>query len=397
MSIEAIRVHYGGPGTTLVEVDAEGSTGIGLTQSAYEYISPIIESGPHPLANILLGQDPRLPRRLWTDMFRGFGAAKGRGSESGLATNAMAALDMALWDLAGKLLEVPLHLLLGGAVKDSIRAYASSSLFLSSSYETGGVAGRLPKSPERLHAELTQCVSAGFEAAKFGWGNNFAEADEERLEALRGAGPHLDLMVDVGCPAYWGPGWDVGTAIRAAEVLDRHQVYLMEEPLPPQDVDGHRRVREAAEVNVATGESLTLVDEFARLLDVGAVDVVQPDAAQLGVTQLVQIGRLAESAGIACMPHSPWSALTVAAHTQACLTLHNTDLIEYPSPFAFEAGSPTGAATAFLQTELVEYPPQLVDGRLLVSSMPGLGVGNFRPDALERLARRDLPGAGTWE
>src|SRR5436190_15418298 len=130
--IERVRAIDGGAGATLVEVASDGATGIGLTQSAYEYIAPIIERGPYPLAPLLIGEEPREPRRLWSRMFQGFGAAKGRGSESGLAVNAMAALDMAIWDLAGKVQGLPLHTLLGGAVRDGIPAYASSSLFVSS-------------------------------------------------------------------------------------------------------------------------------------------------------------------------------------------------------------------------------------------------------------------------
>src|SRR4051812_32866127 len=154
MRIDRVRVIDGGAGATLVEVSADGATGIGLTQSAYDYIAPIIERGPYPLAPLLLGEDPREPRRLWSKLFVAFGAAKGRGSEGGLAVNAMAALDMAVWDLAGKVQDLPLHVLLGGAVRESIPVYASSSLFVSSSYERGGTeTDWLVKSPDQLREE----------------------------------------------------------------------------------------------------------------------------------------------------------------------------------------------------------------------------------------------------
>jgi L-alanine-DL-glutamate epimerase-like enolase superfamily enzyme len=398
MQIDRVRVIDGGAGATLVEVSADGATGIGLTQSAYEYISPIIERGPYPLAPLLMGEDPREPRRLWSRMFITFGAAKGRGSEGGLAVNAMAALDMAVWDLAGKVLDQPLHVLLGGVVRDSIPAYASSSLFVSSSYERGGTETDWQiKSPDHLLEEARTYAKQGFRAVKLGWGNHFEPADEERLAALReGLGPNRKLMVDFGCPAYWTPSWNASAAIRAAKILERYGVYFMEEPMPPQDVAGHKAVADAVDVNVATGESLTLVDEFVRYIDERALDIVQPDAAQLGVTQLVDIARRAEAVGILCVPHSPWSALCVAAHSQACLTVRNSSLIEYPAMASFEPGSTTAAATAFYQWELVEHPPKLVDGLLRPSTRPGLGLGGFRPDALERIARGEVIGAGTW-
>ncbi len=398
MRIDRVRVIDGGAGATLVEVSADGATGIGLTQSAYEYVSPIIERGPYPLAPLLIGGDPREPRRLWSRMFTGFGAAKGRGSEGGLAVNAMAALDMATWDLAGKVQGLPLHVLLGGAVRDSIPAYASSSLFVSSSYERGGTeADWSVKTPDHLLAECRRYVGEGFRAVKFGWGNHFASADEDRLAAIReGLGPDVRLMLDFGCPAYWTPGWNAASAIRAARLLERYGVFFLEEPMPPQDVAGHRAVADAVDLNVATGESLTLIDEFVRYIDARAVDIVQPDAAQIGITQLVDVARRAEPAGILCVPHSPWSALCVAAHSQACLTVRNSALIEYPAMASFAEGSTTAAATAFYQWELVESPPQLVDGLLRPFEGPGLGLGGFRADALERIARGEVIGAGTW-
>ena len=399
MQIEQVRVIDGGAGATLVEVISDdGTTGIGLTQSAYDYIAPIIERGPYPLAPMLIGEDPREPRRLWSRMFIRFGAAKGRGSEGGLAVNAMAALDMATWDLAGKLLNLPLHALLGGAVRDSIPAYASSSLFVSSSYEGGGTESDWQiKSPDQLREECRSYVRDGFRAVKFGWGNNFTPSDEDRLAAIReGLGPDTRLMVDFGCPAYWTPGWNATAAIRAARILERFDVYFMEEPMPPQDVAGHGAVAAAAAVNIATGESLTLVEEFERYIDARALDIVQPDAAQLGITQLIQIARRAETAGILCIPHSPWSALCVAAHANACLTIRNSALIEYPAMASFEPGSTTAVATAFYQWELVEHPPALEDGLLRPSDRPGLGLGGFRREALDRIARGEVIGAGTW-
>ena len=398
MRIDRVRVIDGGAGATLVEVSADGATGIGLTQSAYEYVAPIIEKGPYPLAPLLIGEDPREPRRLWSRMIVAFGAAKGRGSEGGLAVNAMAALDMATWDLAGKVQDLPLHVLLGGAVRDSIPVYASSSLFVSSSYERGGTETDWQiKSPDHLREESRRYVREGFRAVKFGWGNHFAPADEERLAAIReGLGPDVKLMVDFGCPAYWTPGWNASAAIRAAQVLERHGVYFMEEPMPPQDVAGHRAVADAVVVNIASGESLTLIDEFARYIDERALDIVQPDAAQIGLTQLVDVARRAEPVGILCIPHSPWSALCVAAHSQACLTVRNSALIEYPAMASFEDGSTTAAATGFYQWELVETPPKVVDGLLRPFEGPGLGLGGFRAEALDRIARGEVIGAGTF-
>src|SRR5262249_9785546 len=145
-------------------------------------------------------------------------------------------------------------------------------------------------------------------------------------------GPGVRLMVDFGCPAYWTPAWNVSAAVRAARVLEKHDVFFFEEPMLPFDVDGFAALSAATDVNVATGESLTLAHEFWPLTERRAVDVVQPDAAQMGITQLLEVARRAEAAGILCVPHGPWSPLTVAAHLHVLATLSNGPLIEYPAP-----------------------------------------------------------------
>ena len=141
---------------------------------------------------------------------------------------------------------------------------------------------------------------------------------------------------------------------------------------------------------------MTLIDEFVRYIDARAVDIVQPDAAQIGITQLSEVARRGEAVGILTVPHSPWSALCVAAHSQTCLTVRSSALIEYPAMASFEPGSTAAAATGFYQWDLVEHPPEVVDGLLRPSERPGLGLGGFRPDALERIKRGEVIGAGTW-
>ena len=196
---------------------------------------------------------------------------------------------------------------------------------------------------------------------KFGWGNHFAPDDEERLAAIReGLGPDTKLMVDFGCPAYWTPGWNATAAIRAARILERYGVFFIEEPMPPQDVAGHRAVADAVDVNVATGESLTL-HRRVRALHRRARPRHRP--ARCGADRASRNWSTSRDGpsrpGSSCVPHSPWSALCVAAHSQACLTVRNSALIEYPAMASFEEGSTTAAATAFYQWELVEHPPVL--------------------------------------
>lgn len=370
---------------TLVEVIAGDATGIGMTQSPYFAVAPIIEHPRWGLGTILIGERLGDPRDLWSSMTHGFGTQRGRGVEGGLAVNAAAALDMAYWDLSGKLRSEPLHAMVGGSKRRSVMAYASATAVLSSSYENGRP--WVFKNAQQLADESRGYVQQGFKALKYGWGNRFGADDEQRLEAVREAiGPDIRMMIDFGCPAYWDAQWSLAEAQRAARLLERYDVYFFEEPLEPHAGYDFKRLSNATRTRIATGESLSLEQEFCSLIDSGCVAVIQPDAAQIGITQAFRVARHADARGVLCIPHSPWSAMTVAAHAQILSTLEQEAMVEYPAMASFEQGSNHGAATAFHNFELVEHPPALVDGRVQVSDRPGLGLGDYVSAALSDLA-----------
>lgn len=382
--ITDIKVHDGGVGMTLVEVIAGDVVGIGITQSPYFAVAPIIEHPRWGLGTMLVGAALRDPDALWLSITHGFGAQRGRGVEGGLAVNAAAALDMAVWDLCGKLRGEPLHAMLGGSKRSSVMAYASATAVLSSSYENGGP--WVFKNAEQLAHESREYVHQGFKAVKFGWGNRFGADDEHRLEAVRDAiGPDIRMMIDFGCPAYWDAHWSLAEAQRTARLLERYDVYFFEEPLQPHAGYAFKRLTNATRTRIATGESLCLEHEFWSLIDGGCVSVIQPDAAQIGITQAHRVARHADACGVLCIPHSPWSAVTVAAHAQILSTLELEAMVEYPAMASFEPGSSHGAATKFHNFEVVEHPPALVDGRVQISDHPGLGLGNFVTSALHGL------------
>jgi len=369
---------------TLVEVVADnGLTGIGGTDAPRAVVTPIIEQGQPSLRRLLVGEDPREPARLWRNMFVRWQARRGRGAEGGLAVNAMAALDLALWDLAGKAAGKPIHQLLGGAVQPRVMAYASATLF------TVARDGSWVKKPtKQLVHECRWCLDQGFRAVKFGWGRQYSAVDEQRLRAIRDTvGPKVRLMIDHGCPAYWSDGWDVKAASRAARLLEKYDIHFWEEALRPTDVEGFRRLRRAIKVPLASGESLTTVDQFAPFIERRALDVVQPDAQQMGLTQFLEVGRRAARAGIRCVPHGPWSALTVAAHVQALATLANGEMIEYPCLESLGWNRRTLAEVRLMNSRIVEHPPRLRDGYLELPTRPGLGVGGFVKKELRRLEK----------
>lgn len=381
MKITDIRVHGGRLSSlAFVEVETdEGLTGIGVTGSPSWIIRPIILDRQGGLIRFLLGQDPLEPRRLWLRMFQDWQSLRGRGGEGGMAVNAMGAVDMALWDLAGKALNQPLYKLLGGAVQSRVMAYASETAFDLNSLDKNGPP-RL-KSAEQLAALSRASVQQGFRAIKFGWGNHFRDEDEERLAAIREAiGPETRLMLDFGCPAYWTPGWNLKEAIRATRFLESFELYFLEEPLPPFNVDGYAALSQAVEVNIASGESLSTTHEFQHFIDRRALDIVQPDAAQIGVTQFCYVVRQAEEAGLLCIPHSLWSATVVATHLHILATVNNGSMVEYPG-----LESLTLEITRMTHEAIIEHPLKLKDGYLELSKNPGLGLGNYIPEALSSL------------
>lgn len=385
MKITGIKVRGGDlPALTFVEVGTdEELKGIGVTGSPSHIIRPIVKTGSQSLEAMLLGHDPRDTRSLWQKMFKGWQAHRGRGGEGGMAVNAMAAVDMALWDLAGKAQNLPIHTLLGGAVHREVMAYASATAFKVAKERNQEWLAF--KTAEELSIECMGYVARGFKAIKFGWGNHFTPADEERLAAIREAvGNEVKLMIDFGCPAYWTPGWNATAAIKAARILEKYGVYFFEEPMPPQDVDGHTCVTRAVEINVATGESLSTISEFRRYIDSRAVDIIQPDAAQIGMTTFLDVMRAAEQAGVLCIPHSPWSATVVAAHLQLLATTSNCPMIEFPAHDA-ESEAPYHRVTWMAHHDIVEQSLELRDGHIQLPNLPGLGLGNYIEEAISAL------------
>jgi D-galactarolactone cycloisomerase len=367
------------PVLTLVEVVTDdGITGIGATWFPYHLVTPFLLEGPGSLRELLLGEDPEEIGRLWRTMYRR------KWLEGGVAIGAAGALDMALWDIVGKARNVPVYKLLGGAVQPRVMVYASSSAFKSSSYE--GPGPWVQKSAAELAQESKVYVGQGFQAIKFGWANYFRPQDEERLAAIREAiGPDIRLMIDFGNPAYWTPGWNASAAIRAARILEKYGVFFFEEPMLPFDVEGHAAVANAVDINISTGESLCAFHEFAAYIDRRAVDIIQPDAMQMGITQLHQIAQRAEEAGLLCIPHSPWSVFAATCHLHVLATVNNGPLIEYPAFASFDEGSLLAQTTHVSHYEITEYAPKLTDGYLELPTAPGLGLGQFVPEGIARL------------
>ncbi len=379
MKISSIRILGQKLPMTLVEVKSDdGHVGIGGCEAPVSVIRPIIENYPWRLADIVAHRSPEDVARIWADLVE---ATQWQG---GLVVYAAGALDMAIWDLLGKVRGVPLYKLFGGAVQENVMVYASGTAFDLTDYKPG-IEPPL-KSPQRLASESRECVAAGFHAIKFGWGNHFAAEDEERLAAIREAiGPRVRLMVDFGCPAFFGPGVSSKSAAKIAALLEKYDVYFLEEPLPPHDYEGHAELTRNSRTLMASGEMLCHGYEFDRFLDRHAVDVIQPDAYRIGVSQLLRVARRANELGIFCVPHSPWSALALAAHVHVLATVACGIMMEYPAPSLFRDTRRHGELVRINNQQIISSPLVLNGGYVSLPQQAGLGVGQLNHDAIARV------------
>ncbi|TQM85158.1 galactarate dehydratase /L-talarate dehydratase [Saccharothrix saharensis] len=279
----------------------------------------------------LIGEDPNDIGRLWTKLVWA-GASVGR---SGAATQALAAFDVALWDVKAKRADLPLAKLLG-AHRDSVRCYDTSGGFL---HETVG----------RIKDNATRALESGVGGIKIKVGLPDRAQDLRRVAAVREhLGDGVPLMVDAN------QQWDRPTAMRVGRALEEFDLVWIEEPLDAYDVEGHAELTRALTTAVASGEMLTSVGEHYELIRAGAVDVLQPDAPRVGgITQFLKLAALADHHHLQLAPHF---AMEIHVHLAAA----------YPR-------EPWVEHFDWLHP-LFEERLETRDGRMHLSDRPGLGI-----------------------
>ena len=264
---------------TVVEITTEdGLTGHGIT--IRDDMAALIE---HRLKPILLGRDPMDTEDLWNEMLLHM-----RGSgRKGLCLVALSVVDIALWDLKGKILGQPLHKLFGGS-KREIPTYASG--------------GWTSYSLDELLAEMKSFVDLGYDTIKMkvgvDLGKNIKE-DARRVKAVREmVGPNIDIILDANNV------WDSGTAVRFAELIKDCDIAAFEEPTPADDIPGLARVRRALNIPIATGEHEYTKFGMRDMLLAGAVDIVQLDATKAGgYTEMRKVAGMTQAWNLLFAPH----------------------------------------------------------------------------------------------
>ena len=313
-----------------VEVSTEnGHSGVGFSYSKRA-------GGPGQLAHaqeiapVLIGEDPSDIGKLWVKLCWA-GASVGR---SGLATQAIAAFDIALWDLKAKRAGLPLAKLLG-SYRDSVRTYNTSGGFLHTPIE-------------QVLENATAALEAGIGGIKLKVGQPDWRLDVARVSRVR---EHLDddvpLMVDAN------QQWDRATAQRMGRIFDEFGLTWIEEPLDAYDAEGHANLARSLDTPIATGEMLASVAEHVRLIDAGAADIVQPDAPRIGgITEFLKLATIAAARQLEIAPHF---AMEIHCHLAAAYPIE-------PWVEHFDWLDP-----------LFDEHLEIRDGRMWVSDRPGLG------------------------
>jgi L-alanine-DL-glutamate epimerase-like enolase superfamily enzyme len=311
------------------------------------------------LAQIVIGCDPVDNLELWRRMKT---HSWWYGYRGGIASFAISAIDIALWDLKGKVLGQPLVKLLGGAYRERLPVIASTHAFMPS----------LEQEATR-HGEY---INEGYRGVKIGFGKRGDahlgyefERDATFARLLREAvGPTTDIMIDRGQSLMW----DLGYAIRVTNAYEEHGLRWVEEPLEPPDIEGFRKLRQHVKTLIGTGEREWTADAFEALIDTGIVDVVGCDPGRAeGITGTRKVIELVEAANVWFNAHA-WSSAIITA---ASIALSASS----PRCLVFELKPIENP----MQHQLVTRPFEHRGGWIDVPAEPGLGV-DVREDIIEK-------------
>ncbi|MCY0150373.1 mandelate racemase/muconate lactonizing enzyme family protein [Hoeflea sp. G2-23] len=321
----------------------------------------LVEAAAKVLEPLLLGENALEPERVSEKLHQNT-FWMGRG---GSLTHAISGIDIALWDILGKVTGLSIGRLAGGRYTDRVTPYCSL----------------LMTEPSAMGDEIISFRDQGFKAFKIGWGpfgrRDDFKLDEAIVDAARRALPEGGkLMVDAGgSDAFWPNG--LKWALRTADMLADHDVYWFEEPLKPDAIDDFVVLRNQSKLPIAGGEVLTRRQAYIPFLTQGAFDIVQPDVTKVGgLSEQRRIARLAEDFGVRYVGHGWNTALGLAADLQLAAALPNVDLVEYIG------------GSAYVDNIMAKPFSLDADGMLTIPDLPGLGVtldpdrvAQYTPDA----------------
>lgn len=324
----------------------EGLTGVG--EATLEYKEKALIGAVEHIKDYLVGKNPLNIERHIHDIYRD---AYWRGGP--VLMSALSAVEIALWDILGKFLNVPVYQLLGGKVNEKVRIYVN-----------GWFAGA--KTPEDFADKAKIAVKRGVTAMKWDpFGTAYLEISNKELNtalecisAVRDAvGNDVDLLIE-------GHGrFDIPTGIKIAKELEQFKPTFFEEPTPPDSLDALKSVRDKSPVPIAAGERLYTIKSFKELFELHAADYIQPDISHAGgIMGLKKIASMAEAYYIPFAPHNPSGPVANAATLQIAACTSNFSILEIMySDVEWRKD---------ITNEHLEYK----DGYITISDKPGLGI-----------------------
>ncbi len=324
----------------------EGIDGVG--EATLEYKEKALVGAVEHIKEYLVGKDPRDIEKHWHAIYRD---AYWRGGA--VLMSALSAVEIALWDILGKSLGVPVWRLLGGKVNEKVRIYVN-----------GWFAGA--KEPEEFAEKAKATLERGITAIKWDpFGKNYLNISNAELDkALRcvaavkeAVGDKMDLLIE-------GHGrFNVPTAIKIAKELEPFKPMFFEEPTPPDSLDALKEVRDKSPVAISAGERLYTRWDFRRLFDLGAADYIQPDISHAGgIMELKKIAAEAECRHIPFAPHNPSGPVANAATLQLAATCTNFEILEIMY------------SDVEWRRDVTNESLKYEDGYIYIPDAPGIGV-----------------------
>jgi galactonate dehydratase len=330
-----------------------------------------VETAIHELEPVLIGKDPSGPERHWQAMYH---AWRWRGGPAFFT--AMGALDIALWDIEGKRLGVPVYRLLGGPFRTRLRGYASHWLAQATT-------------PQEAFNGAREAVRRGFSGFKWGpfhaqrlhenEAGAIAQATEMMAAAREGAGPDTEIFVE--CGERLSPR----TAVIAANAFAPYRPGWFEEPIPFENAKAMARLQREMPVPIATGERLLSRWEFRELLEEGGCKIIQPDLMHAaGISEVRKIATMADTYYIPVAPHNPGGPICMLAAMHLAAAIPNFFILEQMED------------ERRLRDQLCTQPVAYADGFFELPVGPGLGT-DLRLEVLAGRGFRPQPVSGSTE
>ena len=333
----------------------EGISGVGEAGLAYGSGSNAAVGILKDLCPRLIGKDPMNIEAIWENYFRGTFWGMGGGT---VVNAAMSGIDIALWDIKGKALGVPVYELLGGKTRDKVRVYASVM--------------HLTEDNQKLAEQYQQLQEMGFTAAKIfcngptsstdGKGEFYSSRIEREVEKVRvcreAVGPDFDFVLEVH------RGMTLPEAVAFGRAVEPYRPMILEDPVPPDNVDTMAEVASKVGVPIATGERAIDLREFEVLMARHACQYVRPDVCAVGgITTSKKICALAEAHDVLVIPHNPLGPVSTAACLQICASIPNLGIQELP-----------GFCLNGAEDKMVKEPLRFENGCMLIPEAPGIGI-----------------------